>query len=379
MMMARASDRLLDRLGLALLAAALLACCWLAIARPLYNWDMIPYVALAGESAASSSAQRHAQTYATVRAATPPGDWALLSRGNSYRATQFRDSDAFDSQLGMYRIKAGYVAAARLASRAVPVETAFRLVNVLAFLLILAAASWWMSAGGFAQAAPFIVPAFIISQLHVAGRLVTPDVLCAAFGLLGLALLRRGPWPAGAAFFAAATLVRPDFVLFPLAFLAAALVMRTAVRQALATFAAALAALAIAFVAADHPGWWAHFSFSLVDRSRPLLDPPAFSVALYVDSVARALASNVLGQSWPAMAALLLSGWLLLPTDSGHRPRVANCLFAALMLSLVLRCAAFPLVDQRLYLPTMMMGIMLLAERWSPRFGAARREFAAAH
>jgi hypothetical protein len=45
-------------------------------------------------------------------------------------------------------------------------------------------------------------------------------------------------------------------------------------------------------------------------------------------------------------------------------------LFVALVLSLAARCVIFPLPEARLYLPTMMMIIMLVAERWSPRFPA---------
>jgi hypothetical protein len=33
-----------------------------------------------------------------------------------------------------------------------------------------------------------------------------------------------------------------------------------------------------------------------------------------------------------------------------------------------MRCLIYPLPEERLYLPTMMLLIMLVAERWSPRF-----------
>ena len=118
----RIGDRWLDSLGLAFLAAtfALVAAC--SLLRPAYNWDVLPYVALASETPAMSAAERHEVAYRLVEAAAPGSDWALLTADGAYRVQMAADAEAFDNQLGMYRIKPAYIHAARALACRVSVE-----------------------------------------------------------------------------------------------------------------------------------------------------------------------------------------------------------------------------------------------------------------
>jgi hypothetical protein len=356
--------RMLDRLGLLFFAATMASIALFGALRPAFNWDMIPYVALAEERSGMNSAVRHDRAYQVVHAAAPAKDWALLTQANDYRAHQYANPHLFDTQLGMYRIKVGYIAAARMLNAFVPTICAFRLINLLALIMLSAVVMWWMRIGRFGRAAFFLVPVLLIAKLPAATQLVTPDLLCASFAVAGLALLRRGPWPLASACFAAATLARPDFILFPGALLAVAMLTRTGMKEAASSFAAAAAAYGLTLLVGDHPGWWPHFSVSLIERVDDLNTVQPFSFGAYLHGFAKAMLANLTTQIWPALALLLSACWLSLQDRQGYRSRQADGLFLALILSLAARCIIFPMPDDRLYLPTVIMLALIVVERW---------------
>ncbi|HYD24233.1 MAG TPA: hypothetical protein VEB68_05515 [Croceibacterium sp.] len=253
-----------------------------------------------------------------------------------------------------------------------PTITALRAVNFVALALLTGVALAWMAAGGFGRAGFFLAPVTMLGEVPAALRMVTPDLLCVSLAVAGLAALRRGPWPLAAGCCALATLERPDFVLFPAALLGVALVARSGVRAAAGCLGAAALAYAATMLAGDHPGWWVHFSVSLIERPADFAAAPPFSLDAYLRAFARANYGNLATQGWPALALLLAACWLLLRERWADRQ--ADLLFAALLLSLAARCVVFPMPDDRLYLPTVMMLAMLVAERWGrgPRRPAAR-------
>jgi hypothetical protein len=317
-------------------------------------------------------AARHDRAYQRVYAAAPAKDWALLTQANDYRAHQYANPHMFNTQLGMYRIKVGYIAAARALNAFVPTISALRLINLFALIMLSAAMMWWMRIGRFARAAFFLVPVLLIAKLPSAAQIITPDLLCASFAVAGLALLRRGPWPLASACFAAATLARPDFILFPGAVLAVALLMRTGMKEAASCFAAAAAAYGLTMLVGDHPGWWPHFSVSLIERADDLRTVPPFSFGAYLRGFTRAMLANVTTQIWPALVLLLAACWLSLQDRQGDRSRQADGLFFALILSLAARCVIFPMPDDRLYLPTVIMLALMVVERWGAQFSEAK-------
>ena len=365
--------RMLDRLGLVFFAAAMVSSALVGALRPVFNWDMIPYVALTEKRSGMDDTVRHDRAYEVVQAAAPAKDWALLTQANHYRAVQYANAHAFDTQLGMYRVKVGYIAAARALNAFVPTVGAYRLINLIALIVLSVAVIWWMSVGRFGRAAFFLVPVLLIAKLPAAAQIITPDLLCASFAVAGLALLRRGPWLLASVCFAAATLIRPDFILFPGAFLAVALLMRTGAKEAAICFIAAAAAYGITMLLGDYPGWWPQFSVSLVERVDDLHSVPPFSLGAYLHGFAKAMVANVTTQIWPAVVMLLACCWLWSQDRQGHRSRQADEIFFALILSLAARCLVFPMPDDRLYLPTMIMLSLMVVERWGMPFSGAKR------
>src|SRR4029078_7319024 len=163
----------------------------------------------------------------------PPQKWAELTTGD-YRQRQLEDPRSFEAQLVMYRVKVGYVALGRVLGLVLPPLLALQAINALSLLLIAGVASLWLR--GMEEAAVFVVPAWMAMHLIEVAAMFTPDLLCAALALAGVALLRfeRPAW--AAIVLAIATLVRPDFVLFPAAFLFVTLVSRRSWRAALPVF-----------------------------------------------------------------------------------------------------------------------------------------------
>jgi hypothetical protein len=361
----RTNERWLDRFGVLFLAIVLASIAVWAIVRPVYNWDILPYVAIASEAPSMDATARHANAYRFVEAAAPAHDWAVMTQANTYRIAMFSNPEAFDSQLAVYRIKPGYTLAGRALAMVMPAPGAFRAVNVIALAALFAVVAVWMFVGGFGRTAFFVVPIFVLAGLPVAGRMVTPDVLCAALALAGLVLIRWDRWLPAALCFATATATRPDFILFPAAVVVVALLARNSWRGFCACFVASLAGYGIAMLVGGFPGWWPHFTSALIELRQDYGDAPPFSIEAYLAAVRGAWLTSATERHWPFLILLLGAVWLALRDRPTERIRQADVLVGGLMLSVAARCVIFPLPDERLYLPTIMMLAMLVAERWS--------------
>lgn len=364
---------MLNRLGLLFFAAAMASTALFGVLKPVFNWDMFPYIALAQHGAGVDDTVRHDRAYQLVHTTVPPQDWVLLTQSNDYRTTLYANPQAFENVLGMYRIKVGYVAAARALNAFVPTVSAYRMINLIALVALSVVVIWWMSIGSFGRAGFFLVPVLLIAKLPSAAQIITPDLLCASFAVAGLALLRRGPWVLASLCFAAATLTRPDFIFFPGVWLAVALLMRVGVKEAASCFAATAAAYGMTMLVGDYPGWWPHFSVSLVEKVVDLRSVAPFTLGAYVHALTSAMIANVITQVWPALVTLLAACWFSLRDrqDRTLRSRQADGLFFALILSLGARCIVFPVPDDRIYLPTVIMLALMVVERWGMPFSGA--------
>ena len=334
----------------------------------MYNWDAIAYVALAGQQSGSSAQQTHDRAYNELRHVVSPVEWAQLTSSSEYRLRQYMSAETFQAELGMYSVKAGYVQIARLFSLFMAPFAGLRLINLLSLCLIGGAGVWWMRVGGFGQSSFFLVPAMLSLHLILTARLLTPDMLCAGLSLAGIAALRRGPWFLAACCFAAASYVRPDAALFPGVFLIFALAARHSIKVALIMFLGSSLAVGMALAGSHHPGLWTQVSTAGFGPYPDLSQAPPFSISSYAKVLGRTINDAIMFAAWPYLAALAAAGWLLARRRPGHRELQADILFAALVATLIGRTFVFLFVDDRIYLPLMIMLLMLLAERWSPRF-----------
>jgi hypothetical protein len=103
----RSTSLSVQRIG-AVGALVLLMSLNIAWARPFYNWDMLPYVALAYRFQGASVVESHERVYEEVRRVVPPEQFLLLTEAEPYRIEVFRSPEAFGQQLPYHTVKPGY-------------------------------------------------------------------------------------------------------------------------------------------------------------------------------------------------------------------------------------------------------------------------------
>lgn len=79
-----------------------------SLANPVYNWDMIPYVAVAKNFEIKDAQKLHAFVYDGLKQAVPPQTFQELVTGD-YRKTISKNPEAFSEQLSFYRFKIIYI------------------------------------------------------------------------------------------------------------------------------------------------------------------------------------------------------------------------------------------------------------------------------
>lgn len=77
--------------------------------KPLYNWDMLPYIAAAISMTTENIDSIHVQTYLTAKKETSEKTYEDLVTGSTYRETLSNNSEFFYQQLPLYTIKPLYV------------------------------------------------------------------------------------------------------------------------------------------------------------------------------------------------------------------------------------------------------------------------------
>jgi hypothetical protein len=86
--------------------------------RPIYNWDMVAYVAVALIDAGEPAETVHRKTYDIVAASLPPDRFAELTQSNARRVAVAADAARFAAQLPFYTVKPVYPAVMSLLYRA---------------------------------------------------------------------------------------------------------------------------------------------------------------------------------------------------------------------------------------------------------------------
>lgn len=198
----------LKRFLVVFLAIGLLAYC---VKRPLYNWDMIGYVASAHARNGLSGAQLSERTYADVKQSVPTDVFVELVTG-PYRSAVYADPKSLEQQVPFYSIRVLYVELIRaLGSWGVsPVRSSHVLSAIFAALSVFPVAGILARSGVTFLALPVVVAASGLLEL---GRLSTPDALTTFCALTSVHFLLAGRMKAAGLIFACLPLLRTDFVI----------------------------------------------------------------------------------------------------------------------------------------------------------------------
>jgi hypothetical protein len=335
-----------------------------SFARPLYDWDLLPYVAIAIEDRhATNPAELHRATYDLVRSRVKDDQWRALVGGNTYRVEQAENAESFQSQLGMYRIKLGYKWALQAVSRWVDPVIATVVVSVASAVAIAAAIGLFLVSRGFSSTMALAVPALMAAGLPAMARSSQPDALFSMFLIGGfIAFIAGRHWPASL-LFVLSVIVRPDNVVFMALLVPAALLYRIDWRPYALGLTASVAAYLFATTGADHPGWWRHFVFSVVELQPTLVgfDPP-LSLRTYllglVESTVKTLSWHL--WLWLSVAIAFAAVYFKPIRERMQGHLLAGCL--AVFASLILKFLIFPLPDDRIYFAYMVCAALIVLD-----------------
>ncbi len=363
-----------------------------ALVRPVANWDALAYVgAVVKFQGETRTSVIHAKAYDAVRQAVAPEDMRDLTEAGHYRRVQARDADAFVSMLPMYEVKGGYIALVSALSRLTDPISVMRGLSLVSTMAILIAIAVVFHRLGALNLLGLSVPVLSALQIRDLATLCTPDAPAAALFVWAAALIiikgTMRPSPAALGLLVAAVALRPDLLVatagLPVALVAGsafvALRDGATARDALLDGVKAsglgpwLAAIAGLFVysaaksGVPHPGWWAHFSFSVVAQQDTMQGfAPAFDLKVYVGAIVRVTVRMLRDETWPWLVlAMAGAGLLVIRLRDLHPVLVALTLFAVGIL--VTRMVAFPLPDARLATPIVVMLVMIAAGLAAPK------------
>lgn len=349
--------------GVALFSLYILLTAAATILFPDPNWDMLPYIAAAGEAMHPAPEALHAYAYDSVKASIPAGDYlALTDDGGGYRSHMASDPAGFHSMLPMYRVKFLYIELLAQLEKVMPPVEAMHAIQAASVLLFGGVMLLWLRSARALALAPLAVAALIVAEFAYVARSNSPDLLASALLLAGLyAHTRTRDVLAGLLMFLA-VLVRPDNVIF----VGVLAVLSIAFRQWSAGILAGTVASFAAYFAishwAGHPGWWPHLYFSSIEQQFNMDGfDPAFSVAAYAKAFVNAVVRSLVFNTWVGVAVLALAAWYVTDRAGFKLDRRAGLLLAALVLAVLAKFVVFPIHDNRIYFPSLIPPFLLLA------------------
>jgi hypothetical protein len=238
--------------------------------RPVYNWDMVPYIAVALIDSGQAVDTAYQAAYAAIETAVPAATVRQL-KGTRNEHLIAIDPSRFVALLPFFTVKPIYPALiAVLHAGGIGLVTASVVISAVSYgLICLLLYVWlapWMPIGiGVAAMAllslsPFLTP---IAQLS------SPDALSALVVLAAMFLIiERGVFSGGAALLVVAIAVRPENILLcgiGLLYLAAS--RHLGVTRLLLFAVAAFALYAAISAWAGNYGWKTLFYFAMVDNT----------------------------------------------------------------------------------------------------------------
>ncbi len=243
--------------------------------RPMYNWDMIAYVAVALEDAGEPAEDVHRHTYAIVESMVPPDRYKDLTDASDYRRMVAGDAARFAEQLPFYAVKPAYPGLISLLYR-------FG-INPVSGSLVVSAASYagicillylWMSRFLVPMVAVPVLALFaLLPNLTWIAQASTPDGLSVLALLLAVYLIIAAERPiAGATVLLLAIPVRPENIIYVVILLAYLTVARGLSWRVAAILGASAVAIYEGLTIVSHNyGWRTLFYYTHVDMTVPLV------------------------------------------------------------------------------------------------------------
>jgi hypothetical protein len=324
---------------------------WTSLDRD-WNFDCVGYAGAARAWLGESGDTLHANAFADLARAAPSKARHDIAEGSAYRKALSQHSEKFLSQVPLYRNKPLYVALlALLTALGVNSIDAGFWISSIAFGALTSLLVHVLLRTTSARRAWLIAIALIaLPPIREAGRIATPDALCAVFGFAAVRTVILGSTERAGAFLLLAVLARPDMALFAFAVLAWLAKWQTAKRRRLAIWAAITTSVACLGSALGYP-WRAIFVHTFVKRltSTSQFESAHVTVDQYFVTLLRGLRSDFVLHPSACWVFLLLSvfGGAILSNRERRPFAFAQFLIWA---SFAAHIAIFPMVADRFFL-----------------------------
>jgi hypothetical protein len=282
---------------------------------PRYNWDLLPYIAIAKSYDIASPKELHRATYDLAEQRVPAERYRAMVLTEPYRVALARDSDLFAQVLPFYRVKPLYPFVLHLLDRAgIDPVLGGTWLSWLAYFAIAVLLGWWCG-----RHLPPLVTALCVPLVVSSGAVTglsgwfSPDALSTLVMLAATILIVEGHAKAGWPTMAFAVVVRPDNLIFLGLFGLWALWRRLPNRAwIVATMAAGCVLQLLENRAAANYGWKLLFHNAMVQRVfRPAEFQPVLDFAGYVDVYVGALRPGVISEMLMPAMALAIAGAVL--------------------------------------------------------------------
>lgn len=364
------------RNGLALAAFLALVgwTAWQTSKRPVRNWDMLCYMALALEWGEDDPVEVHRLTYEAAQERLPPRFYQnLLFGGFQVRAARYQDPAAFTEHLAFYRARVLYTLPLFLAQRmGAPLVDATWWLSIASWVgLALLTLAWTRRCLPFPAAAALAAVVVHVPPVLDAARFSTPDALTTLLTCGGIYCLAvRRSLLCGAAILTGSLFVRPDNVILIVLLIATLFLVDEREARPSLRFSAAWLVLSVALYLglskwSGHYGWWPVFWITMVQKEvYPSRIPTAMDAEVYWEAF-KAKSARVLGTAdvywagaYAGFAALALALWARAGRPACNRRHAAILL--ALLATFVVRYPLFPQLWARFLAPLYVLVPLLL-------------------
>ncbi|MFC0773518.1 hypothetical protein [Terrimonas alba] len=366
-------DSIITALFICLYSLCLLLIAIYAYRRPLYNWDMLGYIALVIQKTHKDVNEIHQKTYSSVKEVVPETNYTLQIAGNERRKRWAAYPNEFYSILPFYAIKPAYVELVNLAYKmgcSLPIATV--LPSILAYILIGFLVFYWL-AKYLKFLFAFLVSLFIMysEPLISLARLSTPDALSALLLLFSFYFIIERPslkW----IFFSMALSIftRLDNIIPCVCILSFLFLSKNwQNKMQLKSYIIMLSAFIVFYfgitTATLKPFGWNVFYYPTFIRHVNLsgIEYSHFSLAGYLELLYSRLITSLLHFNVPLFLLFLL--FLLLPSDSRFRKfTFAQQLSLLLGVLILLKFILFPDLSDRFNISYYLVFIILFAKRY---------------
>lgn len=327
---------------------------FMGYAKPLYNWDMITYVASAFHMDGLSGQQLSEATYDLVREEVGEERFNSLIEGD-YRSVVYRDPRSLEQQLPFYTPRVFYIGAMRFlsslgfnyAESSYLVSSLFSAASVFLVALIL----------GQFSVSVYVLPLVVLfSGLVQLARYSTPDAMACFFALTAFYMLISGRiyYLMIAAIL---PLVRTDFIILSLLFSVNGVLERRKLIAVSSAFVAILLYLVVNREMGNY-GWLTIFNFTLIE-----IDPypKDLEFSIYWKDYLRPYISTVWNLTKHLHGLIFFLAFALWYTakkkDSTELTLEDRSLWICLVF-VVLHLLAFPVYKDRFFTSTAIIGLI---------------------